>query len=257
MELTAIIACIFLLGMSKGGFPVGPLVLPLLILAWPDQVEPAKEVVAFMLPVLCATDICAVYAYRRHIQWRKIVPLIPGSLIGVALGSLCFISENAAVIAVSDRFLKIMIGVIGILFVLYRVGRKWLSRQLPQVNADGWMVAGCFGSAAGLTSTLAHAAGPVAQMYFLVNALPKMEFAATIAGFFFGLNLVKMVPFILLGRLDTSAFALAFKMLPVVPVGVATGYLLVRRMKGTWYIAFIHGVLFITACTLIAKAVLE
>jgi uncharacterized membrane protein YfcA len=247
--------CVFLLGMSKGGFPVGSLALPLLILLWPGQVEPAKQVVAFMLPLLCVMDCFAVAFYWRHIQWKRILPLVPGSLAGVALGSLFFLSENAAAVAVSDRSLKVLIGVIGILFVGYRLSRKWIVRRLTERSEPHRVAGMAFGGAAGFTSTLAHAAGPLAQMYFLMQGLPKMEFAATLAGFFFGLNLVKLIPFALLGRLEVSTLILGLKVLPLVPIGVASGYGLVRITRSSWYIAFIYIVLFFTSSLLIWKAI--
>ncbi|MCF7854269.1 MAG: sulfite exporter TauE/SafE family protein [Candidatus Pacebacteria bacterium] len=254
-EYLPIAACIFLLGMSKGGFPIGAVVLPTLILVWPTAIGPAKHAVAFMLPLLCTMDVVAVTLYRAHIQWRRVIHLVPGSLIGVLLGSIFFISDSHAFISVSDRALKIIIGSIGILFVVYRLGRHWLAAHIPHRETPRPAVNLGFGLTAGLTSTLAHAAGPVAQIYFLMQNLPKMQFAATIAGFFFGLNLLKLIPFVALGRLDLATLSLAAKMLPVVPLGVGAGYLIVRTMKGTWYLAFIHIILFITATTLIWKAI--
>jgi hypothetical protein len=48
--------------MSKGGLPVAPVALPILILAWPDRNAAARQAVAFMLPLLCAMDIVALAA---------------------------------------------------------------------------------------------------------------------------------------------------------------------------------------------------
>ena len=71
-ELTNLIwvgVCLLLLGMSKGGFPVGSIALPLLVLIWPHGKEPAKAAVAFLLPVLCCMDIFAMMFYWRRIRW--------------------------------------------------------------------------------------------------------------------------------------------------------------------------------------------
>ena len=46
-------------------------------------------------------------------------------------------------------------------------------------------------------------------------------------------------------------------MLPVVPVGVGLGYVVVRVIRGNWYVALIHGVLLATAVTLIVKALTD
>ena len=245
---------IFFLGMSKGGFPIGVIALPLLILLWPGDGSPVKQIVAFMLPLLCTMDIVAIIVYRRHIQWRRLLPLLPGSLIGVALASLLFFSESSAMLSISDRWLKLMVGLIGVAFVVYKALSHRILPKLQSHSRPGCRLSTIFGATAGTTSTLAHAAGPIAQMYFLLGKLPKMQFAATLAGYFFLLNLMKLVPFIALGRLDTQTTMLSLNLLPIVPLGVAAGYLIVRHLKSKWYITFIHLILLVTAGTLIFEA---
>ena len=161
VELIWIALCIMLIGMSKGGFPVGSIALPILILIWPGQAEPAKTVVAFMLPVLCVMDVAALALYRGHILWKRLVPMLPGTLLGVAVGSMLFVSKEAAMLTVSDRWLKLCIGVLGITFVLHHAARKWILRRMATAAAPGPAKTGTLGFLAGFTSTLAHAAGPV------------------------------------------------------------------------------------------------
>ena len=101
---------LFLIGMSKGGFPVGAIALPILILVWPAQAEAARAAVGFMLPMLCLMDVVALLFYWRHVQWGRIVYLLPAMITGVIVASYLFVSDEAALIAVSDRALKILIG---------------------------------------------------------------------------------------------------------------------------------------------------
>jgi len=248
---------VLILAMSKGGFPIGAIAVPILVLCWPHQAAAAGEVVSFTLPLLCAMDIVALIVFWRHIDWRRIWPLVPGTLAGVALASLLFLADDSVLFSLSDRWLKLTIGVVGVLFVSYYAARKWVLGWLPTGNLPRRWQNTLFGVTAGVTSTVAHAAGPVAQMYYLPQRLDKMTFAATTAGFFFGLNLVKVVPFAIFGRFTTGNLTLAAVMLPVIPVGVGLGYLVVRVMRGTWYITLIHVVLLATAITLIVKALAE
>lgn len=241
------------MGMTKGGFPVGSLCLPMLILAWPDQENAAKQVVGFMLPLLCIMDIAAVWFYRRHILWRRIAPLLPGTIIGVLAASLLFLGDSAAV-SLSDRWLKLSVGLIGIFFVLYQFARRRVTTVLGEGGDPSVAAKAGLGVAAGVTSTLAHAAGPVAQMYFLPQGLKKMNLAATMVGFFWVLNLAKLLPFGMLGRLQVSNLRLGGLMLPLIPLGVGGGYWLVRRMKSTAYLRFIYAMLLVTSAVLIGKA---
>jgi len=245
-------ASVFILGLTKGGLPVGPLALPILVLAWPEQRAAARSAIGFMLPLLCVMDVNAVIAWRRHIRWGLIAPLLPGAVVGVAAASLLFLQADGPGAALSDRVLKFLIGAVGMGFVLHRA----LSGRIRSAGParPGRVRAGLIGLAAGVTSTIAHAAGPLAQMYFLAVRLPKNEFAATLAGFFFVLNLIKVPPYALFGMIHTGNLLLAATLLPLVPVGVFTGCALVRKMSGTHYIRFIYVLLFGASAVLIVKS---
>ena len=244
---------LFLIGMSKGGFPVGSVALPVLILVWPAQAQAARAAVGFMLPMLCLMDVVALCFYRRHVQWRRLAVLMPGTLLGVALASALFVSDESALIAVSDRALKIIIGALGIFFVAYFAAKKWVFRQL-HASRPNWCRGSGFGFAAGVTSTLAHAAGPVMQMYLLPQALKKKQFAATSCAFFWMLNLIKLIPFVWFGRIQADNLKLGGVLLPVIPLGVACGWWLTHRTRQKHYTVLIYGVLLFTSVLLIFKA---
>ena len=252
--LAWIALAVFLMGMNKGGFPVGTVALPILILMWPGRTDPARTAVSFMLPLLCVMDVIAIVFYRRRILWRRLTPLFPGMLVGVMAGSILFVSQESAVISFSDRWLKLTIGIIGLVFVVYRAMRRRILTHLADLDRPGWGMSSVFGMTAGLTSTLAHAAGPVLQMYLLPQKLPKLQFAGSTAAFFFILNLVKMAPFMALGRIQQVNLCLGAAMLPVIPLGVAAGYGLVRVMKPSQYVGFIYTILAITSGLLVVKA---
>lgn len=253
LELAWIGLCVFLLGMGKGGVPVGAIALPLLLLVWPaDAPDVTRDAVGFMLPLLCAMDVVAVTVYRRHIDWSYVRGLLPGSLCGVALGSLLFVQR----VPIPEAVLKCGVGVIGILFVLYQVTSRLIARRVQQARFTtraGWRH-GC-GAVAGFVSTLAHAAGPVARVYFLSAPLPKMPFAATFAAFFLVLNAVKMPPYIALDMIHLDNLKLAAATAPLIPLGVGTGYVITRYLPGRQYFGLIYVVLLVTSITLIVKSI--
>lgn len=249
---------VFSVGIGKGGFPLGGLALPLLILVWPEQASAARNVVAFLLPLLSAMDIVSLIFYRKNIEWRRIVPLIPGTLIGVAIASVLFVSDSAAIVSMSDRVLKIVIGTISITFVGFRMANKWIVTKIRTSSSGetpGKLRSLLMGTGAGVLSTISHSAGPVAIMYFVPQNLGKLKLAGTMAGFFWGLNLVKLLPFGLLGRLEVGNLLLGVWMLPVIPLGVGTGYLLVRLLKEKHYLGLIYVALSITSLLLIRRAI--
>ncbi len=224
VDLAWIALSLFLIGMSKGGFPVGSIAMPLLVLMWPAEAGAARAAVGFMLPLLCLMDMASVSLYRKHVQWKRIWRMIPGSVIGVALAAALFISEQHAIIHVTDAALRIAIGGLGLFFVAWHAASAWIRKHLAEASAPGHAACAGYGVVAGITSSLAHAAGPVMQMVLLPQKLPKQQFVATMTGYFLLLNSIKMVPFSLMGRIQAEYLQLAILMLPVIPIGVLSGF---------------------------------
>ncbi len=79
------------------------------------------------------------------------------------------------------------------------------------------------GTLAGVTTMIANAAGPVAQMYFLSVRMPKWNLIGTVAFLFFVINLSK-VPFsVYLGLTNAASVTLAVLLLPLVVAGFFGG----------------------------------
>jgi uncharacterized protein len=256
-EIAWIATSVFLMGVSKGGFPLGGLAMPILILIWPEQATAARSVVAFMLPLLCAMDAVSLIFYRKEVSWQAIAPLVPGTLVGVAIASVLFVSDTGALIALSDRVLKGLIGAIGILFVAFQMAKRWMLGRLTEaaeMQKPGKVRSAVLGIAAGVLSTISHSAGPAAVIYFVPQQLGKLRLAGTMVAFFWGLNLIKLVPFGMLGRLEVGNLMLALWMAPVIPLGVGIGYGLVRILKEKYYVGLIYGALVITSGMLIHRA---
>lgn len=254
VDLSLIGLVLMLSGMNKGGFPVGLIATPLLILVWPVPSHAARAAVGFMLPMLCLMDVIAMTIYRKSIEWQRLKYLWVGSVAGIALASILFVADEAALLAVSDRALKICVGILGMLHVIYVAARRFILRRLDHALQPAWGTGALFGFSAGLTSTLAHAAAPVMQMYLLPQKLPKKRYVATNGAFFLVVNLVKLLPFASLGRITKDSLALGGAMLPVLPVGVALGWWLTHKTSQEHYTLLIYTTLLITSVLLIVKA---
>jgi uncharacterized protein len=248
---------VFLTSTGKGGFPAGPVAMSLLVLVFPGQTETARTAVAFMLPLLILMDIFGFILYRKHILWKKLLPLIPGTLAGVALATILFVSKENSFIYISDTWFRLFLGFLGFSFVVYRALKSWLIRRIEKMGTGrGIASAGVFGFLAGVVSTMSNSAAPLIQMYLLPRKPKKMNFAATVVAFFFFLNMLKMVPFSLMGRIEVKNLLLGVWMLPVIPFGVAAGYGLVRIMKERHYTVLIYAALTVTSTLLIVRSVM-
>lgn len=254
VDLSLIGLVLMLSGMNKGGFPVGLIATPLLILVWPVQSHAARTAVGFMLPMLCLMDVIAMTIYRKEIEWPRLKYLWIGSLAGIALASVLFVADEGALLAVSDRSLKICVGMLGLLHVTYVATRRLILRRLDRALQPAWGTGTLFGFSAGLTSTLAHAAAPVMQMYLLPQKLPKKRYVATNGAFFLVVNLLKLLPFAYLGRITKGSLLLGGAMLPVLPIGVALGWWLTHKTSQEHYTLLIYVTLLITSALLILRA---
>jgi hypothetical protein len=257
-ELFWVALAVFLYALNKGGFPVSSIAVPLLVLFWPSSSEPAKTVVAFLLPLLVVMDAIGLVFYRKSIPWKRLLPLLPGAVAGIAVASILFVSQKNSFIYLPDRWLQLFIGIVGVFFIVYQAFKRWFLKKTEGEGVMyGWGVSSIFGFGAGVVSTLSNSALPVAQMYLLPQKLEKMHLAGAVVGMFAVINAMKMVPFALLGRIETENLLLGIWMLPLIPLGVWLGHFLVRVTKPKHYVGFIYAVLGFTSILLIVRTFLR
>src|SRR5208337_1257545 len=111
------VPAVIVLGLSKGGFAgLSSLATPMLSLV----ISPVRAA-AIVLPILIVQDWVSVWAFRRDFSPRNLLILIPASMVGVAAGWLL-----AA--RVSEDAVRLAVGVISIVFVVYMLIRDRLGR---------------------------------------------------------------------------------------------------------------------------------
>jgi len=109
----------------------------------------------------------------------------------------------------------------------------------------------CVGGVAGFTSTLAHAAGPVVNMYMLPQQMPKERFVATTLLYFWIGNQLKLLPYFSLGLLDMRAAGGAAVFVPAVIGGTLLGILLNRLVGQRQFTGVVYALLFFTGLNLL------
>lgn len=232
------VLAMFLVGMSKGGLgaTLSAVTIPMLAL-----VLPIKDVIGMMPPVLMLADALAVGIHWRRWDKRMVLLLIPASVVGVAIGTL-FLAISPA------RLIRVTLGVIVILFALYKLFEKRIFSKLTYTprNWHGFLA----GATAGFTSSVAHTGGPPVGIYLLMQNVQPRTFAATSAIFFLILNYIK-VPFYYAA--DVFNFDLLQQLmwlLPMVPVGVWAGKWVVTRVSKQRFDQIILGLLLVSAILL-------
>ncbi len=212
-------------GAAKTGIPgLGFLAVPWL--AWVMAPNSLLSVGA-LLPLLISADIMAVWLYRRNPAVHHLWQLLPWVLIGMGVGAMLIFRMPA-------HYFNPVIGGTVMAMILVHLWRTWRKHIDPPNRITGAGV----GIIAGTTTTLANAAGPVMNIYLLAQRMPKEEFIAAGAWFFFVVNLLKVPLYIMLGKMghDTKMMITSQTLLmdayliPAVVVGSLVGRRLVPHI---------------------------
>jgi uncharacterized membrane protein YfcA len=235
------IPAVILLGISKSGFGAGfgSLAVPLMALA-----VSVPQAAATLMPVLLLMDLLGMAAFRKNVDRRLLMFLLPPGLLGIVVGALLFKLLDARVVA----------GVVGVLTLMFLAQRLLFPPQAGSPPPPRW-VGALLTAASGFTSFVAHAGGPPLNAYVIPLRLSPLVFTGTIAFFFFFLNMAKWIPYAWLGLLDLRNMATSVALLPFAPFGVWIGLRIAHRIKPELFYRLIYAGMFLTGCKLVWDAV--
>jgi uncharacterized protein len=189
--------------------------------------------VTILLPVLCLTDLVALWQYRGQWSWPLLRLAIPAAFVGIGLGTL-------AIHHLGEAWLRLGVGLISIDFVRRRV---WGPRRaasdtasceetLPRVRPALCLF---WGATSGFTSFMANAGEPALSMYLLPFKLSNRCFAGTTAAFFAAVNLTKLMSFSMLGLFTRTTLMTSLILTPIAILGTYAGIRLNRRLNATLF----------------------
>lgn len=236
--ISLISIAVFITGISKGGFSgaFGVIAVPLISL----QTSPTLAA-AIMLPILCVMDIFTVQKFWKKWNTEQLIKCIPAAIIGIIIGGL-----TASWFSV--EWLKIVVGVIAIGFTINSWPKKNKTSPTKPLNAITgklWCALG------GFTSFIAHAGGPPMSVYLLRTNLDKTQYVATAAVIFAVVNYVKLIPYGMLGQLNTSNILLSLCFTPLAYAGVQLGAWLHYKIPTEVFFKYMYVFLFLTGIKLI------
>lgn len=246
------VVALLLTSVSKGGFGggAGVLSVPLMLQVAPDS----KFVLGMWLPVLIVCDICTIRHYPKEWNPKAFFQLTPGMLLGIAITTFALSAAvSAQELKALDTFLKLSVAVISIVFLILQLrGQK--ASDTPWVPT--WTVALPVGLTAGITTMIAHAAGPIITMFLLPQKMDQRVYMGTCGRFFFIFNSLK-VPFtIAAGAMTLMTMRYGAWLLLLSPLGVWLGAWLNKRLSAKWFVRVVQISLVIAAAKLVYDAVL-
>jgi uncharacterized protein len=233
----AAIPAVLLLGVSKSGFGAGfgSLAVPLMALS-----VTVPQAAAILMPVLFVMDVLGLHAWRRHFDWPLIRFLLPFGLLGTVVGTLLFKLLDPQLVA----------GVVGV-FTLAFLAQRLLFPPKPDSPSPPKWLGALLTTTAGFTSFIAHAGGPPVNAYVVPMRLPPPVFTASLAVFFFAINLSKWIPYAWLGLLDMRNMATSVALLPLAPVGVVIGVKLAHRIQPVLFYRLVYLGMLLTGLKLV------
>lgn len=235
------IPAVLLLGISKSGFGAGfgSLAVPMMALA-----VTVPDAAAILMPVLLVMDILGMAAFRKDFDMKLLRFLLPWGLVGIAIGAVLFKVLSSHTVA----------GMVGVFTLLFLAQRLLFPPTLDSPHPPQWLGA-ILTATSGFTSFIAHAGGPPINAYVIPMRLSPVKFTATMAFYFFVINLAKWIPYAWLGLLDTRNMATSLVLLPIAPIGVLIGVRLARRISQVLFYRLLYTGMALTGIKLIWDAV--
>ncbi len=218
--LVAVLA-VLITGISKSGFAggIGVIAVPLLAL----HIDPLRAA-AIMLPLLIFMDFLSIRYWWGKQRNEILLLLIPAATLGIGLGYLLYDVLN-------PQLIKLLLGVMSVVFALWG-----LLKGLSFAVADMPWVGRLAGFVAGLTSFVAHAGGPPVNFYLLPMKLSKEDFLATAVYFFAAINFIKLLPYAVLGQINTDNLLIALLLAPVAWIGVKLGLVIQKKISSELFV---------------------
>jgi uncharacterized protein len=231
------IPAVLLLGISKSGFGAGfgSLAVPMMALA-----VTVPEAAAILMPVLFLMDVLGMAAFRKDFDLVLLKFLIPFGMLGIGIGWLLFKLLNPHTVAA-------MVGGFTLLFLAQRLLFPPHAESKPPPRWLGAVLT----TTSGFTSFIAHAGGPPISAYVIPLNLSPIKYTATMAFFFFVVNLSKWIPYGMLGLLDVRNMATSLVLLPLAPIGVWVGVRMARRISQGLFYRFLYAGMFLTGVKLL------
>jgi len=234
--ITAVIAVV-LIGLAKGGFSgIGMAATPLLALTMPPF-----QALAILLPILLVQDVVSVWWYRHDWDAWNVKVMIPGAVIGVGLAW-------ALASVVPDDVVRLLIGVIGVSFVL----NVWFGKLPPPYRPSAF--SGVFwGAGSGFTSAIASAGMPPFSVHILPQRMDKLRLVGTATMFFAAVNAMRVVPYFGLGHLTLDNLKTSLILMPFAVATNFLGFWLVQRTPTVPFYRISYALMFVVSSVLLTQ----
>ena len=237
IQLVFAVFIIFLSYTIKGlsGFGSGLVAIPLLALfLLITMIVPLLGLLSYSGTIMQSMHL------RKQVVWRDMLPLIPFSLMGIAIAVWLLVNVDEIILI---RILGVFVLIYAVYSLLprpsYQGGRKWA------------IVAGSFG---GMVGALFGTGGPFYVLYLNMRHLDKGPFRATIAMIFLVDGGARILGYAISGLYTVQVLGMLFMLLPVLFLGMYAGHRLHLKIEQQRFNQLISLLLMISGGMLLYKS---
>ncbi len=173
------------------GFGAGLVAIPLLLI-----VLPAKTVIPVTLAITLINGLFLVRQGWGHVQWKHVLRLLLGGLVGVPIGVSCL------------KFLPSQVIVLSVNICIFIFACLYLSKVKPKLKHEHPIIESATGLASGILSGGCGVGGPPIVMYGILRGWQKDAFRSTMLIYFVGLGVWSNLSLVLFKMHSTETIRL-------------------------------------------------
>ncbi len=198
---------LFLSAFTQGlsGFGVALVAMALL-----PKIIGIKDAISLVALVAFIVDFSVLLRYWRSLQFKKVLPLIFASFVGVPLG--IFLLRRA-----DERLALAILGIVLVGYALYALS----GLELPELKGRLWAYG--TGFVGGLLGGAYNTPGPPIIMYASCKKWEPDVFKGNLQGFFLQNSIIVIIGHWLSGNFTADIWSLFWRGIPYLLVGIITG----------------------------------
>ena len=208
-------------------------------------VIPLKLLIPAWTLIGIAAGVALFGSDRKKIAWSEIVKLVPGTLIGIAIGLYVFK-------LIDSETLSKWLGVAVLLYGLYSLWGTF--GTAPKAHLPPKIAAALGGLGGGMTGTIVGTMGSVFfAMYFDAIKLGKEQYRATMTAILLTLTLTRAVGYWGIDQFNRDVLVITAFLFPSMAVGIFIGNRFHHGMSETVFRRTVSGALIASGLALLAK----
>jgi uncharacterized membrane protein YfcA len=208
-------------------------------------VIPLKVLIPAWTLIGLAAGVTLLGRDRRNIAWREMIGLLPGCMVGIAIGLYVFKTLDAGTLARAFGVAVLLYGVYS-LWMTFRPPAKWSVPRKPAAALAG-LLGGAVGTTFGTMASLFFA------IYFDAIRMAKDQFRATMSAVLVALGVVRGLGYFAIDEFNREVlmtFGLAF---PMMLIGIFIGDRFQSGLSDLAFRRLVSGALIVSGLALMVK----